>query len=54
MENKRSLGILIGVAVLLAAGAAVWYLRRPAPQQAPQAQTQATPCLLYTSDAADE
>jgi hypothetical protein len=43
MENKRSLGIVIGVAVLVAAGAAIWYLRRPAPEQAPQAQTQAAP-----------
>ena len=43
MENKRSLGIVIGLAVLVAAGAAVWYLRRPAPEQAPQAQTQAAP-----------
>jgi hypothetical protein len=42
MENKRSLGIVIGVAVLVAAGAVVWYLRRPAPE-APQVQTQAAP-----------
>jgi len=42
MENKRSLGIVIGVAVMVA-GAAVWYLRRPAPEKAPEGQTQAAP-----------